>query len=125
MTKDDEVVNPHAAARYASEASADRTGGVATRSAIRAEAYPRARAAVRRTYYSGCAIRRLLTRDIDIHGLIVGQGVLRHDLLLRAIGPLLRDTGGDSLRRLLAFTDGLNASRRLSGAGGNCHGQSD
>jgi hypothetical protein len=31
----------------------------------------------------------------------------------------------DSLRRLLALSNGLHASRRLSGAGRNGHGQSD
>src|SRR5258708_24214552 len=120
--------SPGSAACYAVtrlEAGADRTGGIAARSAIGAEADPRPRAGVGGPYDGGCAVRRLLTRHIDIHCLIVSQDVLRHDLLLRAIGPLLRDACSDGLRRLLALAHGLDACRWLGGGCRNCHGQSD
>jgi hypothetical protein len=107
------------------ETAGDRASSVATGTAIGAQANPCARAAVRRAYHSRCAVRRLLARHINVHCLVVGQGVLRDDLLLRAVSPLLGDTLRDSLRRLLALANGLHASRRLSGAGRNGNGQSD
>ena len=111
--------------KTALEAAADRASGVATAGAIGTEAHPCARTAVGWAHHGRCAIRRLLARHINVECLIVCHGVLRDDLLLRAVGPLLGDTLRDSFRRLLALPNGLHASRRLSGAGRNGHGQSD
>jgi hypothetical protein len=106
------------------QTAANRAGSFATRTAGRTEAHPRA-IAVAGAYDGGCAVWWLLARHVYIHRLIISHRVLRDHLLLRAVGPLLGDTLRDGPGRLLALSNGLHASRRLSSAGRNCHGQSD
>src|SRR6267154_929220 len=65
-----------------SEASLDVAGGIAAGRARGAETDPCARTRIVGAYDGGCAVRRLLTRNVDIGCHVVRERVLRNDLLL-------------------------------------------
>jgi hypothetical protein len=65
------------------QATANSAAGVAAASGTRANAHPRfAVACPGRPHERGCAIRRPLARNIDVHRLIVRHDHLRYHLLL-------------------------------------------
>src|ERR1700692_285744 len=69
-----------------SEASLDVAGGIAAGRARGAETDPCARARIVGAYDCGCAVRRLLTRNVDIGCHVGRERVLRNGLLLWFIG---------------------------------------
>lgn len=109
---------PARPARRVLQAAVDvaRGGAVRRAAAARAEADPGLRVARKRGAHDrGRAVRRLLARHIDIGGQTVREHVLRDDLLLRLVGPGLRNAGRDVLRGFLALSHVLDAGVRSAG----------